>query len=216
MNKYVLLAGAAVVAFATSAQALEVSPYAALRGSWAFTRNNLVATTLGGSQKIKLNDGTWGAHVALGAKHGAFRLETEYNTGKTAHKKFMAGRGNDVFKVNLRTESILVNAYWDINLCSRFTPYVSAGAGLAKLNFRMKSEDRTMKSNPSNFAWQVGAGVSYAATDSIDVDLGYRYVDTGAAYIMKMYETGPQGGMMQKEKVNTARHEIYAGIRYNF
>ncbi len=131
MNKYVLLAGAAVVAFATSAQALEVSPYAALRGSWAFTRNNLVATTLGGSQKIKLNDGTWGAHVALGAKHGAFRLETEYNTGKTAHKKFMAGRGNDVFKVNLRTESILVNAYWDINLCSRFTPYVSAGAGLA-------------------------------------------------------------------------------------
>lgn len=206
MNKYVLLAGAAVVAFATSAQALEVSPYAALRGSWAFTRNNIVASEGGDSLKVKFNDGTWGAHVALGAKHGAFRLETEYNTGKTAHKKI--DLDGDAAKANLRTESILVNAYWDIDLCSRFTPYVSAGAGLAKLNFRAKSEDGVMKSNPSNFAWQIGAGVSYAATDSIDVDLGYRYVDMGAARIMKM------GDM--EYKINTARHELYAGIRYNF
>ncbi len=215
MNKYVLLAGAAVVAFSTSASAFEMTPYAALRGSWDFTRNNIVATNPGGAQKVKLNDGTWGAHVALGAKHGAFRLETEYNTGKTAHKKIAIGRNGRV-KTNLRTESILVNAYWDINTCSRFTPYVSAGAGLAKLNFRMRtSEDMVGKYNPSNFAWQVGAGVSYAATDSIDVDLGYRYVDTGAARIMKMYESGAQGGS-QEEKVNTARHELYAGIRYNF
>ena len=210
MNKYVLLAGAAVVAFAANAQALEVSPYAALRGSWDFTRNNLVASQIGGqtageSMKVKANDGTWGAHVALGVKHGAFRLETEYNTGKTAHKKVVEGMA----KANLRTESILVNAYWDINTCSRFTPYVSAGAGLAKLNLRVKTLGPVLKSNPSNFAWQVGAGVSYAATDSIDVDLGYRYVDTGAAYILK----GMDG---MNIKVNTARHELYAGLRYNF
>ena len=205
MNKYVLLAGAAVVAFSTSAKALEVSPYAALRGSWDFTRNNLVADAgQDGAMKMKFNDGVWGAHVALGAKYKAFRLETEYNTGKTAHKKIMDGEA----KVNLRTESILVNAYWDINTCSRFTPYVSVGAGLAKLNFRAKTEEPVIKANPSNFAWQVGAGVSYAATDSIDVDLGYRYVDTGAAYIMKMDD--------EKFKVNTARHEPYAGLRYNF
>ncbi len=211
MNKYVLLAGAAVVAFSTSAKALEVSPYAALRGSWDFTRNNSVMSYgADGSEKIKFNDGTWGAHVALGAKHGAFRLETEYNTGKTAHKKVFDGE----IKTNLRTESILVNAYWDINTCSRFTPYVSAGAGLAKLNVRVRipSEDFVQKGNPSNFAWQVGAGVSYAATDSIDVDLGYRYVDTGAAYIMKQYTS--RGG--EKFKINTARHELYAGLRYNF
>ena len=211
MNKYVLLAGAAVVAFSTSAKAMEVSPYAALRGSWDFTRNNAVMSEGDYGEKVKFNDGTWGAHVALGAKYKAFRLETEYNTGKTAHKKLYDGE----VKVNLRTESILVNAYWDINTCSRFTPYVSAGAGLAKLNFRAKTEDMVMKANPSNFAWQVGAGVSYAATDSIDVDLGYRYVDTGAAYIMKQYAGGRQGGSM-KEKINTARHELYAGLRYNF
>ena len=74
---------------------------------------------------------------------------------------------------------------------------------------------RVQKGNPSNFAWQVGAGVSYAATDSIDVDLGYRYVDTGAARIMKMYASGAQG-YRESVKVNTARHELYAGLRYNF
>ena len=213
MNKYVLLAGAAVVAFAANAQALEVSPYAALRGSWDFTRNNVVQDMFGSSEKVKFNDGTWGAHVALGAKYGAFRLETEYNTGKDAHKKIFDGE----IKMNLRTESILVNAYWDINTCSRFTPYVSAGAGLAKLNVRAKVpvDDFVQKGNPSNFAWQVGAGVSYAATDSIDVDLGYRYVDTGAARIMKMYESGGQG-YRESVKINTARHELYAGLRYNF
>ena len=214
MNKYVLLAGAAVVAFAANAQALEVSPYAALRGSWDFTRNNAVMDWgRGDAEKVKFNDGTWGAHVALGAKYKAFRLETEYNTGKDAHKKIFDGE----IKMNLRTESILVNAYWDINTCSRFTPYVSAGAGLAKLNVRAKvpSEGVVQKGNPSNFAWQVGAGVSYAATDSIDVDLGYRYVDTGATRIMKMYESGAQGGS-ESVKVNTARHELYAGLRYNF
>ena len=212
MNKYVLLAGAAVVAFATSASAFEMTPYAALRGSWDFTRNNMVASGTYSSEKIKFNDGVWGLHAALGAKHGAFRLETEYNTNKTAHKKVTI---DSTVKLNMRTESILVNAYWDINTCSRFTPYVSAGAGLAKLNFRAKTEDYVSKANPSNFAWQVGAGVSYAATDSIDVDLGYRYVDTGAAYIMKQYAGGRQGGSM-KEKINTARHELYAGLRYNF
>ena len=209
MNKYVLLAGAAVVAFATSASAFEMTPYAALRGSWDFTRNNMVAGNRGDDMKVKFNDGVWGAHVALGAKHGAFRVETEYNTSKTAHKKVdIDGTG----KFNMRTESILVNAYWDINTCSRFTPYVSAGAGLAKLNFRVKSEDMVMKANPSNFAWQVGAGVSYAATDSIDVDLGYRYMDYGD--FEEEYRV--PGVLYEKFDYEPHAHEFLLGVRYEF
>lgn len=203
MNKTLLLAGAAVL-FAANAQALEVTPYVAARISYDFTRNNAVISEDEGSMKIKGNDNTWGGHIALGAKHGAFRLETEYNDGKTAKKKY-----RNVMKVNLKTRSLMVNAYYDFNLCSRFTPYVGVGAGIAKLDLRGNFGGQAVeKVNTSNFAWQVGAGVSYAATDSMDVDFGYRYIDTGAAHVLK--------GDLMNAKLNTARHEIYAGIRYNF
>ncbi|MBO4285069.1 MAG: porin family protein [Alphaproteobacteria bacterium] len=202
MNKTLLLAGAAAM-FAANAQALEVTPYVAARISYDFTRNNAVVN----SMKIKGNDNTWGSHIAVGAKHGAFRLETEYNGGKTAKKKY---KGEEIdAKINLKTRSLMVNAYYDINLCSRFTPYVGVGAGIAKLDLRGNLGGQAVeKVNTSNFAWQIGAGVSYAATDSMDVDFGYRYVDTGAAYVAK--------GDLLNAKLNTARHEIYAGIRYNF
>jgi len=206
MNKTLLLASAAVL-LTTSAHALEVTPYVGARLSYDFVRANLVEDDF----KVKLNDNTWGGHIALGAKHNAFRLEAEYNQDRKTRKFF-----DNLFartKVNLKTQSLLVNAYYDFNLCSRFTPYVSAGAGIAKLNFRVHQiAEEYWKNTTSNFAWQVGAGVSYAATDSIDVDFGYRYVDTGAAYIHK--ETW--GAFQDKEKINTARHELYAGIRYNF
>ena len=205
MNKTLLLAGAAVL-FATSAHALEVTPYVGARISYDFTRNNAVQ----GGEKVKFNKNTWGGHIALGAKYNNFRIETEYNQDRSVRKVF---NQYDRLKVNLKTQSLLVNVYYDFNLCSRFTPYVSAGAGIAKLNARQHFDsENSAKSNPSNFAWQVGAGVSYAATDSIDVDLGYRYVDTGAARIVKEI-AGPDENSI---KLNTARHELYAGIRYNF
>lgn len=204
MNKTLLLAGAAVL-FTTSAHALDVTPYVGARLSYDFVRQNIVA-----DEKVKLNDNTWGGHIALGAKHNAFRIETEYNQDRSTRK--MLSDGGDRTKVNTKTQSLLVNAYYDFNLCSRFTPYVGIGAGIAKLNVRIHEDGFTEKYTPSNFAWQIGAGVSYAATDSIDVDLGYRYVDTGAAHIYKEVAGGDKWGM----KLNTARHELYAGIRYNF
>ena len=209
MNKTLLLAGAAVL-FATSAHALEVTPYVGARISYDFVRAN----TANDNMKIKLNDNTWGGHIALGAKYNAFRVETEYNQDRGIRKfPKEGGMLGDRDKINIKTQSLLVNAYYDFNLCSRFTPYVGFGAGIAKLNVRDHGESEVnAKSNPSNFAWQVGAGVSYAATDSIDVDLGYRYVDTGAAYILKEVD----GGASRKNKINTSRHELYAGIRYNF
>jgi len=213
MNKTLLLAGVAAL-FAANAQALEVTPYVAARISYDFARQNAIQY---GSynEKIKLNDNTWGGHIAVGAKYGAFRLETEYNQDKSTRKIFAwDSNDSDREKFNVKTQSLMLNAYYDFNLCSRFTPYVGVGAGIAKLNFRVKDyEEGYSESNTtSNFAWQVGAGVSYAATDSMDVDFGYRYVDTGAANFHKTVYDEYKYGL----KLNTARHEIYAGIRYNF
>jgi len=212
MNKTLLLAGAAAL-FAANAQALEVTPYVAARISYDFVRANALEYGSFG-QKEKINDNTWGGHIALGAKHGAFRLETEYNQDRSTRKIFSYYNDEDREKVNLKTQSLMVNAYYDFNLCSRFTPYVGVGAGIAKLNLRFKdyAEGYAQKTTTSNFAWQIGAGVSYAATDSMDVDFGYRYVDTGAANVHKVVIDDYKYG----DKLNTARHEIYAGIRYNF
>ena len=220
MNRTLLLASAAVL-FAANAQALEVTPYVGARISYDFVRSNYVesGTSRDSSyaEKTKFNGKTWGGHLAVGAKAGPFRLETEYNHDRATRKIFNDEEEGQISefgrtKVNLKTQSLLVNAYYDFNLCSRFTPYVSAGAGLAKLNLRIHDSYWTGKETTSNFAWQIGAGVSYAATDNVDFDLGYRYVDMGAAYLER--EATPY--YKESEKVNASRHELYAGIRYNF
>ena len=208
MNKKTLLLAGAAMLVATSARALEVTPYAAARLSYDFVRANI----LDDDEKVKLNEDTWGGHLALGAKYKAFRLEAEYNQDRPV-RKFVSEFDGERTKVNVKTQSLMINAYYDFNLCSRFTPYVSAGAGIAKLKLRMHpAAEINWMSDTSNFAWQVGAGVSYAATDSIDVDFGYRYVDTGAAHMQKEV----WGADRWDWKLNTARHELYAGIRYNF
>ena len=55
----------------------------------------------------------------------------------------------------------------------------------------------------NNFAWQIGAGVSYAMTDNVAVDAGYRYVDYGDF-------------TKEDTTIDTSAHELYVGARYSF
>ena len=59
----------------------------------------------------------------------------------------------------------------------------------------------------NNFAWQIGAGISFAASENISLDLCYRYVDYGDFSKTEDWET---------DKVDVSANEFYLGIRYNF
>lgn len=96
----------------------------------------------------------------------------------------------------------LASVYWDIADLGGFTPYASAGAG-----FSIDTLDAPAALGPAGnawqFAWSVGAGVSYDVGAGLSLDLGYRYVDLG----------GPSyaGGLSVGDG---AAHQVRFGVRY--
>jgi opacity protein-like surface antigen len=77
--------------------------------------------------------------------------------------------------------SALVNLWRDIDLSERLSLYAGGGIGgggyRVALSSAVPAENFTVTGNQATggFAWQAGAGVNYAITDRITLDLGYRF-----------------------------------------
>ena len=108
----------------------------------------------------------------------------------------------------------LVNGYIDLGTYSGLTPYVGAGVGASYL---MTSDGRSSDGstysgdNTWNFAWALMAGASYAMTEQLSLDVGYRYLDLGDA------KTGLIGTTPNThiDIEDITAHEIRVGLRYN-
>ena len=113
-------------------------------------------------------------------------------------------------------QTLLANVYWDITNYHGFTPYIGGGLGMAfvktKVNYSYtgtgESENGSFSDTDTVFAGQVGLGCSYAFTDNIAADLGYRFLmmDDGDASI---------SGISMKSKDMYA-HQLTLGLRVTF
>ena len=222
MKKILLMAGVAAFAFASNANALEVNPYVSAKLSYNWAKNDVktdIRDSYDGnySDKTKFHKNIWGGHLAAGAKAGAFRSEIEWNHWQDAKRSYFYDGGK--YRMRLQNNALLLNAYYDFNTCTRWTPYIGAGMGVAMLKFTtndMWSEGKNKESDRTyNFAWQIGAGVAYDLTKNIALDAGYRYINAGAAVANKSIYSG-EGYYSEKHKIDTANHEIYLGARYTF
>jgi opacity protein-like surface antigen len=94
--------------------------------------------------------------------------------------------------------TIMANGYYDFNMGSAFSPYVTAGVGIADINTADNYVDQTV------FAWKVGAGVGVKIASNVTIDLGYQYLK-------------PEGvSSVMNEKVNFSSNNILLGMRYDF
>lgn len=78
--------------------------------------------------------------------------------------------------------SAMVNLWRDVELTDRLSLYAGGGVGGGGYRFTLSGEipppdDITLAgaSIVNSFAWQAGGGLSYALTDRIALDLGYRF-----------------------------------------
>ena len=207
MNKTLLLAGVAACLFATNANALDFQQYVSVKGIYSDMSNEAKSVSTGtenSTKKFKLDDEVWGAGFAYGVKTGPVRTELEFNLHQDAKSRIAA----DDIDVKMKNDSVMLNAYYDINTGTKFTPYVGAGLGFS--HQKVKADD--IKKSSNEFAWQLGAGVSYAATDNISVDFGYRYVDNGSFTVSREQE----GKNMVKTDFESESNEFYLGVRYAF
>ena len=124
------------------------------------------------------------------------------------------------FKSTAGLQTLLANVYWDIAEWNGFTPYVGVGAGVAFVKtegkFRVPADvaqhDPELTAPWSDtdtvFAGQAGLGVSYAFSESVSADLGYRFLMTG-------------DGSARREFINLKARDNYAhqfmlGLRVTF
>lgn len=205
MNKTLLLAGVAACLFAANANAVELKQYVSGKLTYSDMSNDVKYTEEDGGAKEKADDNVLGGSFAYGIKAGAVRTELELNIHEDAEKKYT--EDGDSWKNSLENNSIMLNAYYDIDTGTKFTPYVGAGIGMARLKGKVTDTDESISKSKTNFAWQVGAGVSYAMTDNLSLDAGYRYMDSGDVTIKEDWG---------KVKFDSTSHEFLLGARYAF
>jgi opacity protein-like surface antigen len=67
------------------------------------------------------------------------------------------------------------NLYWDFVNSSKFTPYIGGGVGFTRAGVDITIGSSSASVNDTVFAYQAMAGVKYAVTSKVSVNLGYRY-----------------------------------------
>lgn len=112
-----------------------------------------------------------------------------------------------LFQNKLTTQSLMLNGYYDFKNQSKFTPYLSAGIGFT----HVKDSAYTPNATDNHFTWSAGAGVNYAVSKNVGLDLSYRYVDAG-----KFNFTSDSEEIIFKSNFKLISNEYLLGIRYNF
>ena len=230
-----LLLTGLMTAAAPALAAEQLGVYVAPKFVYGLTQMDSVKTHLqvgGESGSLKTGDktdDTFGGSIAIGydfdKKFGIpIRAELEYAGFSEAEAKKTYHDGGDSHKLKqtFNIQTLFVNAYWDIDTGTQFTPYVGAGLGMGfiRTKLRYSGEDATSTWGASsgsktvtNFAWNVGLGLGYDITENWTVDAGYRFVGLGSVKTKTFSEPGFEA---HGKASDLYQHQVSLGVRYTF
>jgi len=123
---------------------------------------------------------------------------------------------------------LMANAYVDMGTFAGFTPYVGAGIGGVNVSFDdfestnyaagTSFDTITLEGENSwRFAYALMAGASYDLSQSLKLDVGYRYVNVedGDMFGFDDFTAGLGATGVQGRDNGFDRHTITAGLRYS-
>lgn len=113
-------------------------------------------------------DSGFGGGLAVGYDFGPARLELEGSYRESDVDKVRTGAGSVKVNADLELLTVLVNGYVDFATDSIATPYLGIGAGYARAEVDDIDDEFV--------AGQLAAGVLFAISPAVSVDLGYRYL----------------------------------------
>ncbi|HFD6683370.1 TPA: outer membrane protein [Providencia alcalifaciens] len=178
------------------------------------------------------NDSVFSGSISLGYDfHEKFnisaRSELELSMREKAETQYHA-YGPDEFgisaniKNNARVNTFMFNNYYDFKNQTSFTPYISIGLGLARVDYnRVLSTtiytptdvlNSSKTSTINNFAWALGAGTQYTINNNLALDVSYRFLDAGKYQISET----DLAGNKDKTETNIRTHDIMLGLVYRF
>ena len=102
---------------------------------------------------------------------------------------------------DLKTHSLMVNGFYDVDTGSSWTPFVGAGISMSKLDIN----DPGFQESDSDevFTYQLIGGVAYAVNEDWSIDAQYRFMGTSDATI-------------DDTDFDANSNNLMIGLRYNF
>ncbi len=113
---------------------------------------------------------------------------------------------------NISYLSGMVNGLCDFKTGTGFTPYIGLGLGLSQVTWsdvKMAGYSYGLDDSDKVFAYQAMGGVGYALTDSLTLDLEYRYFH---AQDISVRDSDGKIGTLD----NNTNHSFLIGLRYLF
>jgi len=201
MNKNMLIASGCTLLLSMSSLAnAAVGPYVSGSIGAAWATDSDVTTPLDPSYSASIEfDPGLSLGIAAGYDFGSDRLELEFGYQKNDIDKAIEYGVTYEGEGDVSGMGLLLNGYHDFKTSSSFTPFIGAGVGFANVELDIPgySEDDTV------FAYQVGAGVSFAVNQQVNLELKYRYFAT----------SDPKFDVIESEY---SSHNLYMGVRVPF
>lgn len=217
--KKILLTSLVATLAVSAANAMTVSPY--IGAHMAYNNSEIETKITSPSSPYSVTEttkfsGNLGYGAAIGAKFDfgymiSARAEAEFSRTqlKMDSKETSTIPGyetDDPDNMKVADNVALFNVYGDFDTTTAFTPYISAGIGYhwAKMS---EGDD---KGDVHDMAWQLGAGISYAANEHVSLDLGYRYLRAD------WDEDWMDSGVKVEADTDFTTHQVRFGAKYTF
>lgn len=145
------------------------------------------------------------------------RLEVEWALRANSEKKWDdKGVYFKEVKGVWNNSTLFANLFWDFHNDTNFTPYVGGGLGLAftytGYTLTGNNDNKyTIDEQETNFAWNLGAGISYAFNDVVSVDAQYRFVGLGYNEMSTHFN-----GRDYETSNSPYNNEFAVGLRFSF
>ncbi|MDR0565087.1 MAG: outer membrane beta-barrel protein [Azoarcus sp.] len=145
-------------------------------------------------RNANFDDSAFGFGVAVGwdlrqkVKWGPVspRFEVELATsGEKSDRASRGGLNHYNYKTKWSTTSLFVNGYADFHNSTPITPYVGLGIGSAYTSHKVEGNDHyhnywfSRKEDAIQFAYNIGLGAAFRITNTVGLDLNYRYANFG-------------------------------------
>ncbi len=102
---------------------------------------------------------------------------------------------------DMKTQSFMLNGYYDVATGSPWTPYIGVGIGWSKLD--LGTPGFPAADNDDDFSYELIGGVAYAFNEKWSIDAEYRFLGTGDATI-------------SGADYNLNSNNLMFGVRYSF
>ena len=159
---------------------------------------------------------------------GEYRTSAHYSAIESYNAGYYnypqdGSRGYDSYTGSIRSVVGLVNGYVDVGTWYGVTPFFGAGVGVANVKVSNVIDmgqgggfGYASDHSSTNFAFALMAGIDFAITQNLSLELGYRYLNMGSASsgVIACQNTWSCPNEVQHYRLSS--NDIRLGFRYTF